>query len=56
MILPSIEDENRYTAPPEPYEDDLHDCEPEDDIDWLEKNFGDNVKGVAPNPAPSKPA
>lgn len=37
MILHSIEDESRYTAPPELTED--HHEEPEDDIDWIEKNF-----------------
>lgn len=37
MILPSIEDESRYTAPPEPRE--YHHEEPEDDIDWIENNF-----------------
>jgi hypothetical protein len=41
MILPSIEDPGRYAAPP----DDETECarwdEPEDDIDWIDKNFPD---------------
>ena len=41
MILPSIEDERRYTAPPDDEPKDERWDEPEDDIDWLEKNFPD---------------
>lgn len=50
MILHSIEDESRYTAPPELTED--HHEEPEDDIDWMEKNFPEENGNVETNSNP----